>query len=223
MPTYAAASDLVGQLDAQGLPADATNRGRDTVAMSRSMADLAAIFVDMDIQVPGIREVLYELRTNPTTGEVPIAILAGDGRLEAAERLAAEHQRVVAVPRPHSSEVVASTVKQLADLAAVDPAADKERAAQAAQAGAWLAKLESGNRPFYTFRRTACWKLLRHAAIYPRIHRGNEPERLPYRHTRRAADGHHRLEPRDDGRVPPDTASRSQSRLRLALRRNRHR
>ncbi len=155
MPTYAAASDLAGQLDVQGLPADATNRGRDAVAMSRDMADLAAIFVDMDIQAPGIREVLYELRTNPTTGEVPIAILAGDGRLEAAQRLAAEHQRVVAVPRPHSPEVVASTVKQLADLAAVDPAADKERAAQAAQAQTWLAKLESGNRPFYTFRRTA--------------------------------------------------------------------
>jgi hypothetical protein len=155
MPTIAAAGDLAGLLVAQNLTPEATNRGRDAVNMAIQTPDLEAIFVDLDIIVPGIRDVLYELRTNATTGEVPIAILAAEGRLDAAKRLAAEHHRVIAVPRPHSPEVVANTVKQLADLSARDVVPATERVAQASQAQAWLAKLESGSRPFYVIRRTA--------------------------------------------------------------------
>jgi hypothetical protein len=156
MPTTAAATDLAGQLMAQGFAAEATNRGRELVEMAREMPDIEIILVDMGILLPGIRDVLYELRMNPTTGGVPIAILAADGRLEAAKQLAAEHKRIIAVPRPHSSEVVANTVKQLEALAGRDslPPANT-RAAQAAQAQAWLAKLESGARPFYVIRATA--------------------------------------------------------------------
>jgi CheY-like chemotaxis protein len=155
MPTNAAAADLAGLLAGQNLAAEATNRGRDAVNMALHMPDLEAIFIDMDILVPGIRDVLYELRTSATTGDVPIAILAAEGRLEAAKRLAAEHQHMIAVPRPHSPEVVASTVKQLAALVGRDFVQPKERIAQAEQAQMWLAKLESGSRPFYVIRRTA--------------------------------------------------------------------
>jgi len=155
MPTRAAAADLAGQLSAHGLSAEATNRGRELLNLAASMPDIEAIFVDMDILLPGIRDVLYGLRTNPTTGETPIAVLAADGRLEAAKRLAAQHRRIIAVPRPHSTEVVASNVKQLAELATADAVPAEERAAQASQAQAWLTKLESGRRPFYTFRRMA--------------------------------------------------------------------
>jgi CheY-like chemotaxis protein len=155
MPTQAAASDLAGQLRAHSIAAEATNRGRDALLMARDMTDVEAIFVDMDILLPGIREVIYELRTNPSTGTIPIAILAADGQLEAARKLAAEHHGVIAISRPHSAEVVASTLKSLADVAPPDTLTADERAAQAAQARSWIAKLESAGRPFYVFRRTA--------------------------------------------------------------------
>ena len=64
---------------------------------------------------------------NPTTGEVPIAILAADGRLEAAKRLTEEHQRVIAVPRPHSDEVLTNVMNQLAALADRDAVPANER------------------------------------------------------------------------------------------------
>ena len=155
MPTHAAATDLAGQLASQKFIAEATNNGRELLAMARDTPDVEAILVDMDIISPHIREVLYELRMNPTTGEVPIAILAADGRLEAAKRLTEEHQRVIAVPRPHSDEVLTNVMKQLAALTDRDAATANERAAQATQAKAWLAKLESGSRPFYVIRRMA--------------------------------------------------------------------
>ena len=155
MPTLSDAGDLAGLLAAEKLNAHATNSGRDLVSMARETPDVEAIFVDLNILSPGIREVLYQLRMSPTTGDVPIAILAADGRLEAAKRLVEEHQRVIAVSRPHSPEVVANTVKQLSTLADQGSPSANVRAAQAEQAQAWLAKLESGARPFYVIRRTA--------------------------------------------------------------------
>jgi CheY-like chemotaxis protein/HEAT repeat protein len=155
MPTHAAATNLAGQLASLKLTAEATNNGRELIAMARDTTDVEAILVDMDIISPHIREVLYELRMNPTTGEVPIAILAAEGRLEAAKKLAEEHQRVIAVPRPHSEGVLTNVIKQLAALADRDAVPLNVRAAQATQAKIWLAKLESGARPFYVIRRMA--------------------------------------------------------------------
>ena len=155
MPTTAAATDLAGQLANQKFVTDATNNGRELLVMARDTTDVDAILVDMDILAPQIREVLYQLRINPATGEVPIAILAADGRLDAAKRLAEEHQRVIGVPRPHGPEVLANTMKQLALEADRSVVPANERVAQATQAKQWLAKLESGSRPFYVIRRTA--------------------------------------------------------------------
>ena len=149
MPTNVAASDLAGMLAAHGVEADATNNGREAVDIALETSDLEMIFVDMDIIVPGIRQVLYELRASGPTGEVPIAILGGEGKLEAAERLAEEHDRTIAVPRLHSSEVVARTVAELSLLAGRDAASANERAAQARQAMTWIESLLSKNRSFY--------------------------------------------------------------------------
>jgi CheY-like chemotaxis protein len=171
MPTSAAATNLAGQLASQKFSAEATNSGRELLAMARDMTDVEAIFVDMDIILPHIREVLYELRMNPATGEVPIAIMAAEGRLEAAKKLAEEHQRVIAVPRIHSDEVLTKVVQQLAALNDLDAVPANERVAQATQAKTWLTKLESGARPFYVIRRVA-----RLASAPP--HR-DAPENLP--------------------------------------------
>jgi CheY-like chemotaxis protein len=152
MPTLAAATNLAGMLAAHELDAQATNRGRDAVDMARDMADLETIFVDVDILAPGIRQVLYELRLSPVTRNIPVALLAADGRLDAAERLAAEHDRVIAVPRPHSDEVLSRYIARLQNLAGSDPVPPDERAAQAADARAWLDQLAT-TRPFYTIRR----------------------------------------------------------------------
>jgi hypothetical protein len=149
MPTNAAATDLAGMLAEHDLDAQATNRGRDAVDMAREIADLEMILVDVDILQPGIRQVLYELRTIETTGHVPIALLAGDGQLEAAEELAGEHDRMIAVPRLHSKEVVARTVAELSVLAGGDWTSAEERAAQALQAIHWIESLLSNDRRFY--------------------------------------------------------------------------
>lgn len=157
MPTNAAAGDLAGRLAAHEIATERSNRGRIAVDMARAMPDLEFVLIDMNILLPDIRQCVYELRITPSTGDVPIALLAADGRLDDAKRLASEHTRVIAVPRPHSAEGVGHIAEDLNNLAARDAVPAAERAAQAEQAKKWLAELSSGNRPFYIFRRTAMW------------------------------------------------------------------
>src|SRR5262249_10884339 len=126
--------------------------------------------VDMDIILPNIREVLYQLRTNPTTGETPIAILAAEGRLEAAKKLAEEHQHVIAVSRPHSDEVLTNTLQQVAKLADRDAVQANDKTAQPKQAKAWPANPEPAARPFYVTRRPA--------RLAPAPVKHNEPETM---------------------------------------------
>jgi hypothetical protein len=153
MPSLTAATNLAGMLNGQGFRAEPTNNGLAAVKLAREMSDLEMIFIDMDIDTRGIRDALYELRIHPNTGEVPVALLAPDGEFAAAEELASEHQRVIAAPRPHSTEVVARLVEQLM-LAASRPRTDpQQRMAEAEQARRWLDELV-GARPFYTIRRT---------------------------------------------------------------------
>jgi CheY-like chemotaxis protein len=152
MPTNATAGDIAGKLAEHQLAAEAVNRGHEAVETAASMPDLELIFVDMNILAPEIREVIYQLRITPATGDVPIALLAADGRLDAAKRLASEHTRVIAVPRPHTPEAVMHIAEDLTKLSARDAVPADERAAQADQAKKWLTALSSGSRPFYTFR-----------------------------------------------------------------------
>ena len=111
MPTNLMSTDVAGMLSAHGLEGEATNHGREAIDRARELADLEMIFVDMDIAMPDVRQVLYELRTRPETGQIAIALLAADGRLPAAQRLAGEHERVVAISRPHTAEASAGSSK----------------------------------------------------------------------------------------------------------------
>jgi hypothetical protein len=91
----------------------------------------------------------------PGAGDLPVALMARAGRLEAAKQLASEHQRVIAVSRPHSPGVVTRIVENLAVQARRDAVPAAERAAQAVQATTWLAKLLSAPHSFYDLRRAA--------------------------------------------------------------------
>jgi CheY-like chemotaxis protein len=153
MPTNFMATDVAGMLATHGLEGEATNHGREAIDRARGLADVEMIFVDMDIAKPDVRQVLYELRIRPETGQVPIALLAADGRLLAAQRLAAEHERIIAVPRPHTPETLGRIVEALSALAPRNVPAANERATQSVEAMTWLAKLLAGHRSFYDLHR----------------------------------------------------------------------
>ena len=153
MPKLESATDLAGKLAVANLHGEATIFGSDLPKMAAQMADLELILVDSDIQLPGIRQVLYELRITPASAQVPIAVLAADGRLEAAEKLASEHERVIAVPRPHSADMVAAIAGRLLSSVAHEAVSADVRAQQSLMAITWTAGLLERGRSFYALRR----------------------------------------------------------------------
>lgn len=155
MPTIARAADIAGLLRQADVDAEITNRGSTAVLLAQEMSDLEFVLVDMDIQRPGIRDVLYGLRIEAATGQVPIGLLAGAGRFEAAQKLADEHQRVIAFSRPHSEEAVTAIADRLLALAGRDYVPPEERLSQAAQAQAWIERLLAEGPAFYDVHRQA--------------------------------------------------------------------
>lgn len=153
MPTAAAATDVAGKLAVAGLDGEATNLGADVARLAAHMSDLELVLVDMDIQAPDVRQVLYELRITPPAGQAPVALLAADGRLEAAHRLADEHERMIAVPRPHTADAVAKIASRLLQISERDAVPANGRALQAVEAVAWTAGLVERGRTFYALRR----------------------------------------------------------------------
>jgi HEAT repeat protein len=154
MSTAVAATNLAGMMAVEGLQATATDSGREAVDLALAMPDLEMILVDANINGPGIRQVVYELRISPTTAEIPIAILAPNSRLATAQQIASEHTRVIASPRIQTPEVLQRVVAQLAALSGRFATPPNTRAAEAVQALTWLSMLADGNRPFYKIRRS---------------------------------------------------------------------
>ncbi len=153
MPNMVASTNLAGMLATNGLNAIGVETGREAVDLALKTPDLEAIFVDVNVNSPDIRQTVYELRISPTTAHVPIAIVAPSSRLAAAERIAAEHTRVIAVPRIHSPEVLTRVVDRLAATSGRFVTTPAERSMESVEALSWFSKLAAGTRPFYKLRR----------------------------------------------------------------------
>ena len=155
MPTIADASDLAGQLAAEGLVAEATNRGRDAVHMARDMYRRRSNFRRYGYYrawhsrsaIRAANESHNRRSSNRHSGRRGTTRSGqATGRRTPARdcgasppfgRSGREHRERALGPRQVRRDSA------------------KRAAAQATQARAWLAKIESGDRPFYVIRRTA--------------------------------------------------------------------
>jgi CheY-like chemotaxis protein len=155
MPVAEHATSLAGRLAGLNVEADPSTRGGAAITLAQQSSDLEMVLVDMDIDGPGIRDVLYSLRAEPATGQIPIGLLATGDRLDAAHRLASQHQRVVAFPRPQSDAALADLVARLGEVGGGDTISPQDRAAMAGQALAWLGELLARDHTFYDLHRQA--------------------------------------------------------------------
>jgi len=155
MPVADQATTLAGRLSSLGIEADPATRGGQAVAAAGRSADLEMVLVDIDVDRPGIRDVLYALRSEPATGQVPIGLLATKSRLDTAQRLASQHERVVAFPRPQSDAALNELITRIKAVSDREPATPQERAEMAGAALDWLGQLLARDHTFYDLRRQA--------------------------------------------------------------------
>lgn len=156
-PQVAKAGLTSGWLLASGYVSTPTNRGSEAVELATGSPDTQLVLIDMSISLPDAREVLYRLRGTPATALVPVAILAADGRLFEAQRVADDHGgiagRVIALPRPHSVEATLGLAQRAADLLPADWPDAETRLANGAAAREALAKLAGEGPAFYALDR----------------------------------------------------------------------
>lgn len=146
MPQQQNASTLAGYLAPLNLVGAPTNRG-DRAIMLAAGADVEVVLIDLGVLLHDVRETLFQIRRGPG-GDVPIALLADEGRLSDAQKIAAEHSRMIAVPRPQSAEALAGTVERLrAFTPGIDGTEVRRERATAAQK--WLVRLLTDGPDLY--------------------------------------------------------------------------
>lgn len=152
MPPIGRAVTLAGQLGAEQIEAAPVELGSDAITRAAQSSDVEMILVDMTIERPDVREVLFQLRRTPATGLVPIGLLAPAGWLADAEQIAREHQGVIAFSRPHTPEAISGIVDKLDSVLPRSWPDAEDRREQGAQALEWIDNLLSEDRRFYNVR-----------------------------------------------------------------------
>lgn len=158
-PQLTRAGETAGWLMGAGYVALPANRGEDALRIATASPDTTLLLIDMSVSLPGVRETIFRLRRSPETALVPIVVLAADGRLAEAQRIADEHggeaAGVIALPRPHSPEATASMAQRLVALAPTDwPHADA-RLRHAEAAKKTIAEFIADGPKIYGFDRRA--------------------------------------------------------------------
>jgi CheY-like chemotaxis protein len=151
-PRIDAATTWGAGLSAQGFRAHVAATGEEALAMAKRFADIELVLVDMSIDSPGVREVVFQLRRDFGTALVPIGLFGREEQLPIGARIEQEHERVIAYPRPHSDEALLATANELSQLLPRDwPAAD-ERLAARRQVLQWMGHFLTQERDFYRLR-----------------------------------------------------------------------
>lgn len=155
-PAPVHAEDWAGMLRSLGYDATPATSGIGLVQAALAAPRLEIILVDSDIGRPLVREVLFQLRSQPQMAKVPVAILCANPDLELGRDLAEKDDRLLAVSLPHSDEAMKSLVTRLVKLSSQHADAE-ERLSRASQALEWIGHLLATGGP--------CDELLRGADV----------------------------------------------------------
>ena len=148
------ADDWAAQMRERGYDATPANSGRAALQVALNSPRLELVLLDSDLDLPNLREVVYQLRSHERTTRLPIAVLSGLPNLEYSRRVAAADAKLVAIARPHNEQAMQDIVDTLKQLS--DPVATSEhRTEQAAKAIRWIGSLLDRGHPYDEMLRQA--------------------------------------------------------------------
>ena len=161
------AQDLAAMLSELGYESRVAYTGKEFLRVSKSSSDVDLALIDMSIQSPGVREVLYQMRRTPQTSRVPAGIVATIDNLDEARRIAHTDPLTLAMPRPHTTEAVSQEVERLDRLVGRSLLSVEERKSQAVESLKWLARLSQSSKDLYDLSGT--WKAVELALQTPEL------------------------------------------------------
>ncbi len=134
------AFNLAGELGSLGWSALPAARGRQAIAAALASPDVELLLIDQTTYDPGVREVIYQLRSDARTGGLAIGILASAEGLTEAKRIAAHDAATIAWVRPNDP---AATVPQELDVDAPEDPPEEPPAEGAPFAGPEASSLQT--------------------------------------------------------------------------------
>ncbi len=130
-PRRAVAQTLGGTLATAGFEVLTATTGAEMIRRAVPATDLELVLVSDRINPESLWSWLEELRADPYTAELPVAIVASPGMLTAARRVAEAHSRVLAVPETTDAETMLSYLPRLREMAGREWVDQDERLQQA--------------------------------------------------------------------------------------------
>lgn len=152
-PNLEQARTLAGMLTSAGFQADTAGNGSDLLLLAVQSPDYELAMIDPGITRPEIAALLQALRRDPRTARLRVGLVARDGFLGRAERLAADDPMTKAFARPHDEPSVQWQVDQLGTIAPREFVDSKTRERQAVEAIDLLADLSRSPNKLYDLRR----------------------------------------------------------------------
>ncbi len=145
--------DLAGMLSAAGYETDSAATGKELLSLAARSPDYELAMIDTAITRPEINMLLQQLRHDERTASLRVGLLARDGHLEEAERLARQDPLAMAFSRPHDDQSLRWQISQLATLAPREFVSFETRQQQAAEALGLWAELGKSPGGLYDLRR----------------------------------------------------------------------
>ena len=153
-PRASKAQDLAAMLSELGYDSEVAYTGKEFLRVAKSSPDVDLALINMGIQGPPVREVLYQLRRSPQTSRIPAGLVATIDNLDRARRIAHGDPLTLAMPRPHTTEVVGQEVERLGRLLGRSLLPLEVRKSQAIESLKWLARLSQSPQGLYDLSQT---------------------------------------------------------------------
>ncbi|MEN6457889.1 MAG: hypothetical protein ABFC63_03085 [Thermoguttaceae bacterium] len=152
-PNLIVARDLAGLLAGAGYQPQTCLAGKELLAQAARTSDYEVALIDMTIDRPVAAMLLQQLRHDPRTASIRVAIIASDGYFEKAEHVAKSDPLARAFARPRDAKAFQWQLDQLASLDPQQHVGFDARQRQAARALDLLAELSRSSSRLYDLRR----------------------------------------------------------------------
>jgi hypothetical protein len=153
-PSTERSRQLAGMLARMGLEVDTAVTGRGLMRLAIASPDYELALIDAGIDQPTVDLLLQQLRHDCRSATLRVGLIARDGFLQRARRVAGHDPLTLAFSRPHSDESFAQEMEQLTALVPRAFVGLAERQRQAAWALDRLVELSGPGNKLYDVRRT---------------------------------------------------------------------
>lgn len=146
------ARELAGQLSTAGYQVDTLASGKELLLTALQSPDYELAFIDATIDQPTADILLQQLRRDPRTASLRVGLVARDGMVERALRMAGSDPLVKVFSRPRDEKAFQWQLNQLSGLAPREFVGFEARQRQAVLALGLLAELYRSSQGVYDLR-----------------------------------------------------------------------